>query len=669
LTSLREARGALVDDYEQAAQNYAVAQSPAEKEAAAEQIASIDARSRQLDATQSALYQAGAEEVAAYDAETKAEVIRQGAEEQLAALDDLNQMREQRAAARAERRDIEQQAREDYAQRSDDYRAALERDPDEREATTYSALHIVGELLTAYAERRTPDISGVVNALQARTARERSRKIADAKALMGMARDDLRFEAEITSQVEADMRAEEAARLEQLDLELQRIQVQHQGTPRGVAAEMARGEVRQQQAIAEQKAHLASQKAAAGEIKLRAEVEKTAAETELTRAKTAKTVSEIRPRQGKSPAAKKAATLIVDPALADLPADVRKDIETKGIRDPVSGRWLRTQSGGYALVSDKSERQDLEDVGSSVTTYDRNMTRLAELVNTHGWEHAQWPSEARQEMNALFADSLAIANSANKLGALDNGTTEVLRDSIGGGVQPGEFGAQAATLLDASKRMRDAYQRRVRTATRSGTPVPVAFPRLSLPAGAAERGAEAAGAEATKASVEAGVIRPKPSTYDPEAVASTADQEAAIYRRSVSASNEALTRATDPTFTAVNPGLASMRLADLARKIKAGQATREERDRFETMARQQGVLATRDFVAPAAVEATKRLAADSEARADAERAAAYAIREGTDPTQLNLRSLRSRGVIRYTGSAEHPKFKAYYKAALDRLAQ
>lgn len=248
-------------DYRAAAEAWQSAKTPAERAAAEKAAADAQQRMQGAQAVAQAAGLAQEREDAAQEA-TVAEAVNNARNAKLAEVADVLNARAaetQRKVEEAEQ--IRAKAAERRAAKEQEYAALLERGPRDKTATWTSAVGMIGEMLSAYAQKRQPNFDTWLERGLA-MAREKHKGELDAvRARIGaedQAIDDAAVEV-ATSR--ADDLAFEQALLAKTDRDLQVLAGQHAGTPQGAAAEQARQAVAAKQAMRAQEAAAAAEKA------------------------------------------------------------------------------------------------------------------------------------------------------------------------------------------------------------------------------------------------------------------------------------------------------------------------------------------------------------------------------------------------------------------------
>jgi hypothetical protein len=590
----------------------------------------------------------------------------QAAAQGAAAAEDEQLLRQARARE-GELREVEAAARSQLDRDRQAYRDLLERGPETTgRSVALSIASVIGEVFAARASNRPPDFARALAPVEQATREDFQRRVQARLAAIDAGDDALKRaarEREVLASETATRRAEGLATIER---ELERRILGARGAPLEAQLLAVRDDVRAAREAKEAEVLAAN-------AKLERERQREALEMRELQAKVS--LAERKARPGTGGRARLGVT--ADSALAALPPQERERIETRGVRDPVTGAWLRTKDGGYVLTADPKAATQLREQLGAVRDYSALSGRLADLVAEHGYATKLWPNEVRQEMDSIVADLLFIVKTNEQTGALDKGSVEVITDKIGGGVVPGDFGSSAETILKTAERMEKRLAWRVRDLSVSGTPEGLAFPDTKAQRGEIERQARA-GEEARRLST-GGDHTGTPTAADPLGEADSADKFAADVRTAVTESENALKQAlaedsgASPALAMI-PGMSAQvarapRLRELATQIRDGDRTPATRDEFERLARETGLIGERrNFLFPTERSANLDQARSNERRADAVRVANWLVQKQADPRQVDLGYLRKIGVLRYEHE-DRGALAAEIRAAYRRYTQ
>ena len=239
-------------------------------------LGELGAQEEQLGMTEQAARRAGQVELAGMAAASRDAQESAARDLQQSYLVEADARAEQARAQLEERRAQREQARAVAAERRHELQAKLQEEAPTGAAQ--AALGMIGELLTARAQRRPPNFAVAMEyANQARQLH--SDEIERLRASAALADDDVDAQLALDARIAAEERAAEAAALAELDRELARISLQSQGLPQGVAAQMARDQVQSQLAAADAQAVAAQEDAALKRREAEAKIAKLQAET------------------------------------------------------------------------------------------------------------------------------------------------------------------------------------------------------------------------------------------------------------------------------------------------------------------------------------------------------------------------------------------------------
>lgn len=332
-------------DYRAAAEAWTASKTPAERAAAEKAAADAQQRMQGAQAVAQAAGLAQEREDAAQEA-VVGEAIMSAKNAKLAEVADVLNTRAaetQRKVEEAEQ--IRVKAAERRAAKEQEYAVLLERGPRDKTATWTSAIGMIGEMFSAYAQKRQPNFEkwmetglemarekhkGELDAIRTRIESD-EQAIEDAAVEVATARaDDLAFEQSILAKTERD---------------LQVLAAQYAGTPKGAAAEQARQAVAVKQALRANEAALAAEKAQREREKHAAEMRKLSAEASIAERKAARTGMGGTPKPVYGQTTDISPTALVDPITGVVLGEsrfqdrgkVREDQDTlRGMSDMIS---------------------------------------------------------------------------------------------------------------------------------------------------------------------------------------------------------------------------------------------------------------------------------------------------------------------------------------------
>lgn len=276
----REAASA-ADELRQHAAAYQAAKTPAEQRkimAAAEQA------KQRIDGAGVAAQAAGLameREQAAQQAEIESAVTKERTaryQEAATLLDARAAETEARVAGlQAERA----RAQERRAAREKEYAALLDRGPQDTGATWTAAVGMIGELWSAFAQNREPNLGTWLERGLEQARTKHAGELDAIRAQIGADEQAVEDAAVEVAQRKADDLAFEQSYLAKLDRDLALLAAQYGQTPQGMAAEQARRQVAMQQQARAAEAQAAYDKAERESAKATAELRKTNAEAAL----------------------------------------------------------------------------------------------------------------------------------------------------------------------------------------------------------------------------------------------------------------------------------------------------------------------------------------------------------------------------------------------------
>lgn len=262
-------------------------------------------------------------------------------------LDDRAAETERRVA---EAQGVRQRAQERRAQREQEYAALLDRGPQDTAATWTAAIGMIGEMWSAYAQRRQPNL-GVWLERGLQQAKEAHAGDLDAiRARIGAEEQAIEDVAVDVAQRQADDLAFEQAYLARLDRDLAIVAAQYAQQPKGAAAEQARRAVQAQQQARAAEAMAAAEKAERERAKSAAELRKSGLEADLLERKLRGT--------GTGATAK---------------AGARTNISESALVDPVTGVVL-----GESRFQDRGKVREDQD---TIRAMSDTLTEMQEYVN------------------------------------------------------------------------------------------------------------------------------------------------------------------------------------------------------------------------------------------------------------------------------------------------
>jgi hypothetical protein len=273
--------------YRAAAQAYQGATTPAARAAAEKQAAEALQQIEGADAVAGAAALAEEREHAAQQATVEDAIGRV----RTAKMAEVAQVLDERAAdaelAMAKARATQAAAQERRAAREAEYAALLDRGPQDQSATWTSAIGMIGELWSAYAQKREPNL-GVWLERGLQQARESHQgDLAAVEKRIGIEEGMEEDAAVLIAQRQADDLAFEQAYLTKIQRDLEVVAAQYGHAPQGMAAEQARQRVAAQQQVRAGEAAAASEKAQREREKHATEMRKLGAEASIAERKAA----------------------------------------------------------------------------------------------------------------------------------------------------------------------------------------------------------------------------------------------------------------------------------------------------------------------------------------------------------------------------------------------
>lgn len=397
-------------DYRAAAEAWQAATTPAARAAAEKAAADAQQRMQGAQAVAHAAGLAQEREDAAQEA-TVSEAITAARTAKLAEVADVLNTRAAATQAKVdEAAAIRAKAQERRAAREHEYATVLERGPQDKTATWTSAIGMIGEMFSAYAQKRQPNFDvwlqrgldmarekhkGELDAMRTRIGAE-EQAIDDAAVEVATARaDDLAFEQAILAKTDRD---------------LQVLSARYAGTPQGMAAEQARRAVAAQQAVRAGEAAAAAEKAQREREKHAAEMRKLGAEATIAERKAA------RAGMGGAPAGKE--------------YGARTDISEDALIDPISGVVL-----GESRFQDRGKVREDQDTVNKFSTSMQDIAKYVELLKKVGSTYQGWGAKAVKssdvkQLEAMHGDLLMKTRQALTGAAASQQEEEIIRNII-----------------------------------------------------------------------------------------------------------------------------------------------------------------------------------------------------------------------------------------------
>lgn len=299
----------------------------------------------------------------------------------------------QTAARAAELREDQAAARDRVADRTQRYADILERGPRDTGATWTSAIGMIGEMWSAFAQKRQPNFTTWLDrGLQ--MARERHKADLDAERARITADEQVVADAATEiSQMRADDAAFESAYLAQVDRDLAALAAEYGNTPRGMAADQARAEVQRRQQARATEAQAAQEKA---------ERERRAFDAEMRKADLEARLME-----------RKLAPQAAGPGAAVF--GQRTDIPEDALVDPVTGQVLGISRFPNKVREDQDTIRQLSDTLQDVQTYINLLASTGRIYQGPGGDKlVKSADKARLESqyNKLLADIIRAYSGA-----------------------------------------------------------------------------------------------------------------------------------------------------------------------------------------------------------------------------------------------------------------
>jgi hypothetical protein len=283
-----EREGALAaDELRQAAADYQAAKTPAEQAKAMQRAEQAKQRIQGAGVTAQAAGLAVEREQAAQAAAIDSAISNERTARMAEAAQVLDARATETAARVAEAQAERARAQERRAAREKEYAALLDRGPQDTGATWTAAIGMIGEMWSAFAQRRQPNLGVWLDRGLQQAKESHAGDLEAMRARIGAEDQVIEDAALEIAQRQADDLAFEQAYLAKLDRDLALFAAQKGQTPEGMAAEEARRRVQAEQQARFATAQAAAEKAERENAKAAAEVRKTTAEAALLERKLA----------------------------------------------------------------------------------------------------------------------------------------------------------------------------------------------------------------------------------------------------------------------------------------------------------------------------------------------------------------------------------------------
>lgn len=352
------------------------------------------------------------------------------------------------------------------------YRDALARkDPG---ADWQGVVEIVSESFMAGMQRRPPNFASIIDRSAARSRANIADRAQAAATALGLSKDSLAGQQAIRQEIdvqekarrvavyeEATSRVQERMRTESDPLERARLggqldMLRQQRESAMATAEQARAEQERTRRLADEKMQIEREKADVGISKTRAEIEKLTAETrKLTRGGPGK------------------------PKVQVGPSDLRqmglteKQIEKVQEQGALwQGRYLVNADGTPWTAPTAAEAKDVRNGIGATGEANNLVVKMIALRRSYG--SGNWASlddSKKKSLTSMGALLLGKVNKAMQLGALDNGTVEILGDALG---DPSGFFDNETQLTTYQQTMQDDLNIKLRdTFGYTGAPITI----------------------------------------------------------------------------------------------------------------------------------------------------------------------------------------------------
>lgn len=374
----------LSDELRSVATQLAGEQDPKKQEALLKRAGAIQARLQGADVASQASDLALEREEAALNATVQAGISEARTAKLQEASEVLGARTSQTLARAAELREDQAAARDRVAERTQRYADILERGPRDTGATWTSAIGMIGEMWSAFAQRRQPNFQvwldrGLQQAREAHKGQldaERARIAGEEQVIADAATE--------IAQMRADDAAFESAYLTQVDRDLAALAAEYANTPRGQAAEMARQEVARRQEARAAEAQAAAEKAQRERRKFEADMRKADLEARLLERKLA------------PPAAGTGAGAAEFGRRTDIPEDA--------LVDPITGVVLGQSRFPKKARDDQQTVNDFTTALRDIQTYALKLDEVGKIYSGPGEKavRRQDVAELKQLYNDIF---------------------------------------------------------------------------------------------------------------------------------------------------------------------------------------------------------------------------------------------------------------------------
>lgn len=369
--------------YRAAAEAYHGATTPAARAKAEKQAAEALQQIEGANAVAGAAQLAEEQEQAAQQATVEDAIGRV----RTAKMAEVAQVLDERAAdtelAMAKARATQAAAQERRAAREAEYAELLDRGPQDQSATWTSAIGMIGELWSAYAQKREPNL-GVWLERGLQQARESHQgDLAAAEKRIGIEEGTEEDAAVLIAQRQADDLAFEQAYLTKIQRDLEVVAAQYGQTPQGMAAEQARQRVAAQQQVRAGEAAAASEKEQREREKHAAEMRKLGAEASIAERKAAGGGGGIKP---------------------SAEFGTATNISPDALVDPMSGKVIgASRFTGRGDVA--RDQKTLEEMTTATVDIEAYLNQLDKVKQTYrGFGKSAVRSDDVAKLEAMYAD-------------------------------------------------------------------------------------------------------------------------------------------------------------------------------------------------------------------------------------------------------------------------
>lgn len=385
------------------------------------------------------------------------------------------QAQEQSLARQAKLQEREDSARVQVEADQGKYRQLLDRGP-KATAVGSTFASITTEIFKATLENRVADFGAIANQAWKRDRQAFSDERNAARAAVQLSGDAVRDIAAQRDAVEAEEAAQKAAVLEGAAQRAQ-LAISQATTPMDKArASMVFKGIQEQHEIA-------MAKAGAARFEQLQKAEKRSLDAEYKRAQIAKLGAEAakteaeRQKLARRGTGRRKVPSRLAPELAGFSKAEQKEIKAKGVRNPLTGQYLKDSRGVPIVTASGKEAESLRDAGIGAKTAIDEINAIKAIRRKYG--AGDWislggaQSDAKSALTAWGKTVMLRLKDAFDTGAVDQGTVDLFDEMLG---DPSGLWDNQTQLNVVIQALENGYNDRVRGLT--GRTTGVSFPRL-----------------------------------------------------------------------------------------------------------------------------------------------------------------------------------------------